>query len=70
MSIDRCMCGDTECPSCGSAQGTYVEPWVDAPESIRCEICEKLLKAEEFAAMICLECACEVKRSVRQEPLP
>jgi hypothetical protein len=22
----RCMCGDTECPSCGSAQGTYPPP--------------------------------------------
>jgi hypothetical protein len=21
--IERCMCGDTDCPSCGSAQGTY-----------------------------------------------
>lgn len=20
-----CMCGDTQCPSCGRAQGTYVE---------------------------------------------
>lgn len=21
-----CMCGDTQCPSCGRAQGTYEEP--------------------------------------------
>lgn len=24
--MDRCTCGDTECPSCGTAQGTYREP--------------------------------------------
>ena len=23
MSMMRCECGDTECPSCGTAQGTY-----------------------------------------------
>ncbi|MCK5316286.1 MAG: hypothetical protein KAJ55_00150 [Anaerolineales bacterium] len=23
---ERCFCGDTQCPSCGTAQGTYVEP--------------------------------------------
>lgn len=21
-----CLCGDPECPSCGTAQGTYLEP--------------------------------------------
>ena len=23
---ERCMCGDPECPSCGTAMGTYVDP--------------------------------------------
>jgi len=23
MSYERCTCGDPECPSCGTAQGTY-----------------------------------------------
>jgi hypothetical protein len=25
-----CMCGDTECPSCGTAQGTYRPPVIRA----------------------------------------
>ena len=26
MSYGPCMCGDTQCPSCGTAQGTYGAP--------------------------------------------
>lgn len=25
---DRCLCGDTDCPSCGTAQGTYRERYI------------------------------------------
>ena len=28
--MSRCFCGDTECPSCGTAQGTYNADHVEA----------------------------------------
>lgn len=30
-NYERCTCGDTECPSCGTAQGTYTEAMPDTP---------------------------------------
>ena len=37
-----CMCGDTACPSCGAAQGTY-------PESpIRCVVCQRWLALDNL----------------------
>ena len=40
---DRCMCGDTQCPSCGSAQGTYEPGWTDELQEQR-----DIVKAEHL----------------------
>lgn len=31
MSFEPCMCGDTDCPWCGTAQGTYQDPHPQVP---------------------------------------
>ena len=37
-----CLCGDTECPSCGTAQGTYHGRFTAEELMHRCPDCREL----------------------------
>lgn len=39
-----CMCGDTECPSCGRAQGTYGR--TELPDEVEAVLCAALNLAD------------------------
>jgi len=67
MSRYRCDCGDTECPSCGAAQGTYSPPDTgDLPT--HCEGCGIKRTADEEGGTIylCAKCVAEIAILIRQ----
>jgi len=67
MSRYRCDCGDTECPSCGGAQGTYECPDIGGPPD-HCEGCGKAFSPEELKSgiFICADCVAEIAVLIRQ----
>ena len=66
MSRGPCLCGDTECPWCGGAQGTYTGSDPGEPLT-ECEVCEAPLKDQEFATGLCAKCLAEAKTLIRGE---
>lgn len=58
-----CLCGDTECPWCGSAQGTCGGPDPGEPVT-NCEVCGEYLEGQEFATGLCTKCLEEAKRAI------
>ena len=54
MSRERCLCGDTECPSCGAAQGTWYGPDPGASPT-HCEACGRAI--DSGADYLCSSCA-------------
>lgn len=69
MSRYRCDCGDTECPSCGSAQGTYFPPDTGTPPDT-CEICGEARSIDEDGGTLyyCARCVKDIKRAIQFEP--
>lgn len=66
MSRYRCDCGDTECPSCGAAQGTYSPPDIGDPPEL-CEACGLPRDPEEDGGTLylCASCVKEARRIIR-----
>ena len=65
MSRERCMCGDTECPSCGAAQGTYQGPDPGEPPT-HCEACGKAIDGTGgYLCGLCEEKAAELIKVIR-----
>ena len=64
-----CFCGDTACPSCGTAQGTYTPP-----RRVRCDGCGKMRRdvqsvgrdahVDPDAPDLCFLCRAEAHRRV------
>lgn len=48
-----CMCGDTQCPSCGSAQGTYRRPRAKKLATLQ------PVPANPLPSLICCKCGAE-----------
>lgn len=48
MRSGPCMCGDTECPSCGSAQGTYSPP----PKRTKADLVAMRALARDLALVV------------------
>lgn len=65
MSKGPCLCGDTECPWCGSAQGTYTDrgPDFDVPTGY-CTVCGASLLEEEDC-YVCDKCSAEIRALVK-----
>jgi hypothetical protein len=57
-----CLCGDTECPWCGSAQGTFESPDVPPPIGV-CDACGK----ETGNWALCDECEAQVQAMIHPE---
>jgi hypothetical protein len=64
MSKYRCDCGDTECPSCGSAQGTWSPNDIGGYGAGLCEVCNACL-LDQDDCYVCDKCAAEIERIVK-----
>ena len=62
VMVERCMCGDTECPSCGGSQGTYYGPDPGACPT-HCEACGRAI--DGVAGYLCVGCEEKLAELIR-----
>jgi hypothetical protein len=65
MTKGPCLCGDTECPWCGSAQGTYTGSESVQEPTGDCDICGASL-IDQDDLFTCDKCLAEVKASIAE----
>ena len=66
VMVERCTCGDTECPSCGAAQGTYYGGDPGAAPT-HCEACCRPIDGTAgYLCAVCEEQLAELLRTIRE----